>query len=205
MKSKSILVTGFGPFAGHAINASWQSVQLLPDEVNGIKVIKKEVPVEYVYVESEIPQLWKEHTPMLVVHVGVSSEATKITIEKCANRDGYNICDSAGLIHPSGLACTDGSDCIFTEIDIEAVQNSVNNTGKLQSCVSDNAGRYLCEFIYYTSLNVDPSRTLFVHVPPLNMPYSAQELSDGLLEIIKCALEQITQQRDKCESAVAVC
>ncbi|KAJ8929494.1 hypothetical protein NQ314_017826 [Rhamnusium bicolor] len=51
--------------------------------------------------------------------------------------------------------------------------------------------QYLCEFIFYTSLNIDKNKTLFVHVPPLDEPYTKEELSEGLLEIINCTLQQI--------------
>lgn len=51
--------------------------------------------------------------------------------------------------------------------------------------------RYLCEFTFYKSLQMDPSRTIFVHVPPLGKPYSAEEISSGLLDVIQCALMQI--------------
>lgn len=58
--------------------------------------------------------------------------------------------------------------------------------------------RYLCEFTYYKSLQINQYRTLFVHVPPLGKPYSAQEIATGLLDIINCALEQL----DNCNKNV---
>lgn len=60
---KSILVTGFGPFGDHKINASWEAVKLLPDELEKFKIVKMEIPVAYHIVETKIPELWNEFDP----------------------------------------------------------------------------------------------------------------------------------------------
>lgn len=60
---KTILVTGFGPFRDHIVNASWESVKLLPDEIDGYQIVKKEIPVLYNDVEMKIPALWEELNP----------------------------------------------------------------------------------------------------------------------------------------------
>ena len=52
------------------------------------------------------------------------------------------------------------------------------------------SSRYLCDFIYYTSLSINSTCTAFVHVPPLNKPYSAVELACGLRHAILAMLEQ---------------
>lgn len=52
--------------------------------------------------------------------------------------------------------------------------------------------RYLCEYTYYKSLHVNKGKTVFVHVPPLEKPYTAEELTEGLAEIIKCLLRQVS-------------
>ena len=52
------------------------------------------------------------------------------------------------------------------------------------------SSRYLCDFIYYTSLSINSTCTAFVHVPPLNKPYSAVELARGLRHAILAMLEQ---------------
>lgn len=59
-----ILVTGFGPFGEHKVNASWEAVKLLRDrEINGAKIVVEEIPVVYTYVEEQVPLLWKRYNP----------------------------------------------------------------------------------------------------------------------------------------------
>ena len=52
--------------------------------------------------------------------------------------------------------------------------------------------RYLCDFIYCLSLHINKNRTAFIHVPPLNCPYNATELAQGLQAAIKSMLNQLT-------------
>ena len=62
---------------------------------------------------------------------------------------------------------------------------------ELQFSKSDNAGRYLCEHIFYKSLRCDAQRTIFIHVPILEKPYSAEKSAEGIKLLILCALEQL--------------
>jgi pyroglutamyl-peptidase len=64
-----VLVTGFGPFGEHKINASWESVKLLPgtdiEKELGIQLVTVEIPVEYSYVQQNIPALWDVYKPQV--------------------------------------------------------------------------------------------------------------------------------------------
>lgn len=51
--------------------------------------------------------------------------------------------------------------------------------------------RYLCEYIYYTSLSINPLRTLFIHVPELNKPYTANQIAKSLEEVLRLCLLQL--------------
>ena len=42
-----ILVTGFDPFGGEAINPSWEAVRNLPDTVAGAEIVKVQIPTVF--------------------------------------------------------------------------------------------------------------------------------------------------------------
>lgn len=62
-----VLVTGFGPFADHPVNASWEGVRLInKDELEkklNIELVLLEIPVTYENVDEFVPALWETHTP----------------------------------------------------------------------------------------------------------------------------------------------
>ena len=68
-----IVITGYGQFFGHDINASAEAVKLLPKDIDigkkkfGIKVIH--VEVDYEDVDKKIEEIWKMQ-PYLVLHCG---------------------------------------------------------------------------------------------------------------------------------------
>lgn len=68
-----IVVTGYGQFSGHEVNASEEAVKLLPRELKigsktfQIKVIL--VSVEYEEVDRKVDEIWSMK-PYLVVHCG---------------------------------------------------------------------------------------------------------------------------------------
>ncbi len=65
--NETVLVTGFGPFGVHEVNASFEAVKLLPsldlERELGVRLVTREIPVVYDYVKSTIPQLWELHKP----------------------------------------------------------------------------------------------------------------------------------------------
>lgn len=190
----NILVTGFGPFDHHEINASWEAVKELA--TLGVpcdsKLITREIPVLYDHVNHHIPDIWRSIDPKVVVHVGVSGDANEVTIETCAHNLGYDRLDVSGSTTPLQCYKTDGTDCIHTGLDAQRICQDVNESSCLaMATVSSDAGRYLCEYIYYASLCEDSTRVVFVHVPPLNSPYTAKELGHALQVVIVSMLKQL--------------
>uniref|UniRef100_A0A1B6HXA1 Pyroglutamyl-peptidase I n=1 Tax=Homalodisca liturata TaxID=320908 RepID=A0A1B6HXA1_9HEMI len=199
----TVIVTGFGPFQNHNINASWEAVRLLPStgiesDLN-ICLVTEQIPVSYNDVGTKIPKLWNSYKPLLVVHVGVSHLARKITLEQAAQKSGYDRQDIYGQTPACNECCVGSTPLIRSGLDINQLSNTINSTSEtVQTCLSDDAGRYLCEYIYYTSLSIDKTRSIFVHVPPLDQPYSAQQLAEGLAAIVRCLVQQLRDpQLDK--------
>uniref|UniRef100_A0A8C4X0U6 Pyroglutamyl-peptidase I like n=1 Tax=Eptatretus burgeri TaxID=7764 RepID=A0A8C4X0U6_EPTBU len=187
-------VSGFGPFREHDVNASWVAVQELNKLGLGedIQLLVYEIPVEYQKVKELVPTIWKEHQPRIVVHVGVSGVANAVTLEQCGKNHGYmgldNVCSA-----PGSHCCVEGGPaCLDSTIDMENVRQTVQAAGlHVELSVSHDAGRYLCDYAYYTSLYFGKGMTAFIHVPPLGKPYTALELAQALQAIIWAMLEQL--------------
>ncbi|XP_074060883.1 pyroglutamyl-peptidase 1 isoform X1 [Macrotis lagotis] len=225
---KAVVVTGFGPFGEHTVNASWIAVQSHLGQVtryeseqleialdmrqSGLSDLPKvtqleleklglgdsvdlhiyEIPVEYQTVQRLIPALWEKHSPQLVVHVGVSGMATTVTLEKCGHNNGYKGLDNCLFCPGSNCCVENGPECINSIIDMDAVCKRVTTLGlDVSVTISQDAGRYLCDFTYYTSLYQSHGRSAFVHVPPLGKPYNADQLGRALQVIIEEMLEML--------------
>ena len=73
---KQILVTGYGPFGKHKINASWEAVRLLPyfwteEDADLASLTLKQVPVSYQYVLENFDLKNLEVNPDFIINVGV--------------------------------------------------------------------------------------------------------------------------------------
>ena len=103
MEKKKILVTGFGPFSGHPINASWESVKLLPElwHHDQIELVIDEIPVSYNFVEKNVTKKWEEHDPIFYVHCGVSHLAKQVTLETLGHNKTYDRPDVDGQVPES--------------------------------------------------------------------------------------------------------
>ncbi|XP_028407110.1 pyroglutamyl-peptidase 1-like [Dendronephthya gigantea] len=196
----SVLVTGFGPFGEHKINASWEAVKELESIGfgNNINLTTQEIPVEYETVSALIPALWQKYKPRVCVHVGVSGFTDVVQLETCAHNLDY--CrEDISYKCPSRNSCVlGGSECLQTDLNVEKICQEVDS--KLCPCkleTSCDAGRYLCEFIYYSSLHqsLKPEHTgssvVFIHVPVLDQPYTKTQLGQTLKFVILQILKQL--------------
>uniref|UniRef100_A0A3Q2VMC4 Pyroglutamyl-peptidase I n=1 Tax=Haplochromis burtoni TaxID=8153 RepID=A0A3Q2VMC4_HAPBU len=79
-----------------------------------------------------------------------------------------------------------GPDCIKSILDMDTICKRVNDAGiGITVSTSEDAGRYLCDYTYYTSLHLGKGRAAFVHVPPLAKPYSGKDLGRALQAVIQ--------------------
>lgn len=197
-QERPVMVTGFGPFHQHKVNASWVAVQHMSKlgiEHNSIRVPLKiaEIPVAYDIVSSAVPRLHEEVQPRLCVHVGVSPYQV-IKLEKYGRNFGYRGLDIYGQT-PQMNTCVPGApECIPTKFNVEGICETLSR----KQCsvafeTSDNAGRYLCDFIYFTSLHHSKVPVVFVHVPDLDSPYSAEQLGTALKDLIEVLLAELPQ------------
>ena len=174
MKPQTVLVTGFDPFGGEAVNPSFEAVKLLPDTVPGAVLRKLEIPTSFSRGPALLEQTMRELAPDIVLCVGQAGGRAKICLEKFAlNCKSGSIPDNSGELASGEPLFPGEPDARSFPADLPALVNRLNEAAASPVfAVSYHAGTYVCNALYYHLLRMigrEFPRTLglFVHVPYL--------------------------------------
>ena len=129
----------------------------------------------------------------VLIHLGVDASLTEYHLERTAfNEKTFRVPDASGY-QPTGLPiCAEdgGLGCFLrTAIPVDDVVTRLRELGH-PCAASDDAGRYLCNYIYYASLRSAARCTaegvscasLFVHVPPFAVIDEATQTLQDILQ-----------------------
>jgi pyroglutamyl-peptidase len=183
-----VLVTGFGPFRQHTVNPSWEAVKKVPNTLDSHSIKKQHLQVEYSIVK-EFFSAVEDYD--LFIHVGVGL-ADHVQIETVGNNTGYIQLDNQGLLPLQNCCVVQGPPVLTTSLPCELLVHNLQQKGH-KVLLSTNAGRFLCEFTLYSSLYRSHQKSVFVHLPPVGLPYSQEELDQILLDCVT-ELLQLTKR-----------
>lgn len=149
-----ILVTGFEPFGADTINASAQTLELLPQSLGEHQILTGMLPVSFGRSAWVLDELIAVHVPDVLVLLGEAGGRTQINLERFAvNRMSARIADNDGAqpvgerIEPDGPARREATVVVPSELT-----------------VSEDAGRFVCNRIAYYAYGLSiPAQ--FIHVP----------------------------------------
>ena len=169
----NVIITGFGPFRNISENPSWLAIKDGLDIDKGVNIIIEEMEVSYEAVDIRVPRLWDDYKPILVVHVGLAAHQPHIRLERIARDGPYHKTDIksyAPHIYDDDSAqgeISNSTNC--TKFNLEKVCEKFAHARcqgdlDLEIEISEDAGLYVCEYTYKTSLSIDPS-SVFVHIP----------------------------------------
>ena len=89
---KKVLITGFDPFGGEKINPAYEAVKLLPDEIGGAKIIKKEIPTVFQKGPDAVYEAIQENQPDYVLCIGQAGGRSQVTSARCFLRRRKRSC-----------------------------------------------------------------------------------------------------------------
>lgn len=203
---KRILLTGFGPFPGVAVNASAILVSRLAGAVQqnwpSSEVRSDVLATEWESGPTRLAKLFDEFGPQVALHFGVSERARGFVIERTARNVRNLQPDACGAGAASACVLEGGADCLASTFPSEAIAAHLRSLGHA-AALSDDAGTYLCNTVLYHSLYKAAAGggaviTGFIHVPTdLGAAQSAlswQQAIDGGIEIVRRCLEEFRQQ-----------
>jgi pyroglutamyl-peptidase len=198
------LLTGFGPFGSMARNPSARIVKHFARTGAPRHVLTAHVlPVSYARAETAIGGLLGDGPYDAAVLLGVAQREACIRLEQFAHRRAAGREDVDGAA-PARLASDpDGPAFYRTTLPLELLHARLTAAG-LPARVSEDAGDYLCNYVYYLTLAALstaqlPVRCLFVHVPPdeqtFDQPFEGPMLPFARqIEAVTLILEWLLEQ-----------
>ncbi|XP_075981382.1 pyrrolidone-carboxylate peptidase-like [Anticarsia gemmatalis] len=205
-----VLITGFGPFCcggvSIPVNPSWEAVRLLNIEALqrnlNITVRVEKIPVVYNHVEKIIPELFNIHEPDLTIHLGATDVEGGFLVERQAMREEYCYPDDANMYAPEKRIPIPGPPCVTTDMDLDLITKNFecDPHTNLPICVSDNAGKFVCEFLYYIVLNQREQNrySVFVHVPLTADHEEIARFSHNVERLLHHCVEHVRQKDCYC-------
>lgn len=187
----SVLLTGFEPFDGAAVNPSWEAVRLVPETVGGQAVHRLRLPVEYGRAAEILLAEVRRLRPEIVLCCGVAGGRGGVTPELVAiNYRSARIPDNAGQ-HFAGAPIAEGGETAYmTRLPVNDMVEAIRRQ-EIPAWLSLSAGAYVCNDLYYHLLAAEKElgcRGLFVHVPEekdVNAPRAARALTACLETALK--------------------
>ena len=155
MKTKTLLLTGFEPWAEHASNPSQDFLETAPEFI-GWAVFSCLLPVDDTCFQIFHDQIAMVK-PDFIISLGLAADRHEISIESCATR-GHRMAPG-----PDQLS----SPCLLN--------------GVLQS---DDAGVFYCNDIFYLGLRAAqllPLKAAFIHLPMGVKPSDVYDTTERLL------------------------
>ena len=199
-RDSTVLITGFDPFGGDAINPSWQAVQALHGKrISGHRIVAAQLPTVFGQSLEVLGGLLEEYRPVLAICTGQAGGRAALSLERVAiNVNDARIADNA-LAQPVDTPVVNaGPAAYFSSLPIKAMLAALEREG-IRSEVSQTAGTFVCNHVFYgllhalaTQRELAGVRGGLIHVPWLpeqgqpSMPL--EDIVRGLEVAIRCAL-----------------
>lgn len=168
--SKRLLITGFDPFGGEAVNPAWEAVKRLPDTAGNYVLCKLEIPTVFGKAAQSVLEKAQVFLPDVILCIGQAGGRASVTPERIGvNIRSARIPDNEGSRPQEEPIIPGGPDGIFSTVPVRAMADAICARG-LPGAVSGSAGTFVCNDTLYSLLHHYAGtavRVGFIHVPYL--------------------------------------
>jgi pyroglutamyl-peptidase len=192
-----VLVTGFSPFGGEAINSSWEVARALNGAVvtaaaptkrrasatgaqSGARkvgassafVTVRQIPCEFDKAREALARYIQRLDPAIIIALGQANTRNDVSVERVAiNINDARIADNAGA-KPIDTAVLAGAPVgYFSRLPIKSIVKAMRQAG-IPASVSQTAGTFVCNHLFFGLMHLlatryPDKRGGFIHLPPL--------------------------------------
>jgi pyroglutamyl-peptidase len=197
---RHVLLTGFEPFDGDAVNPSGEVAKQLDGRMIGDCVVRSVIlPVQHEAARAVVAPRLESPGLVAVVHLGLAGGRARVALERAAvNVMDYSRPDAHGQVLRDVACVAGGPAAYFSTLPLREMLAALTAEG-IPAYVSNTAGTYLCNDISYTTLHALAQRGLeipagFIHLPLLPSMVAAHDLEEPSMDLpvmvraIECAL-----------------
>ncbi|MGL4654132.1 MAG: pyroglutamyl-peptidase I [Cetobacterium sp.] len=173
-----VLITGFDPFGGESINPAWEAVNSMQDMIDGIEVVKLQIPTVFKKSAEKLFHGIEEYKPDVVMCIGQAGGRYDVSVERVAiNMDDGRIPDNEGYQPIDTPVYEDGENAYFATLPIKGIVEEIK-AANIPASVSNTAGTYVCNHIMYSLLYYISKKNLNIKGGFIHVPYITQQVVD---------------------------
>jgi pyroglutamyl-peptidase len=181
--ARTILVTGFEPFGGETINASWEAAQNLDGWRHRDTVaVARLLPCAYDASVKKLISAIETLRPDALLMTGQAARRGVICVERFAhNLDDATAPDNDGALRRALRISRAAPEWLETRVSVRSVASAIKAAG-IPARMSRDAGGFVCNHLYFGVLQYLSEKrsaipAVFVHLPvtPGQSPRGANE------------------------------
>ena len=187
--SRHVLLTGFEPFDGDAVNPSGELAKRLDGRVIGDRVVRSVIlPVQHEAARAVVTPLLDAAGLLGVVHLGLAGGRPRISLERVAiNVMDYSRPDAHGQVLCDVACADDGPAGYFSTLPLREMLAALT-VEAIPAAISNTAGTYLCNHVLYATLHHLAARRLsrpagFIHLPFLPSMVAAHDRDEPSMDL----------------------
>jgi pyroglutamyl-peptidase len=169
--ARTILVTGFEPFGGETVNASWEAAQRLEGwRHRDNAAVVRLLPCAYDASVRELIRAIETLRPDAVLMTGQAARRAAVCVELFArNLDDATAPDNDGALRRALRISRSAPDRLEATAPVRTIARAIKEAG-IRVRVSRNAGGFVCNHLYFGALQYlgalkRPIPAVFVHLP----------------------------------------
>ncbi len=200
---RPILLTGFKPFGADPDNPAQEVVRALADtRIGAHPVVGAILPVAFSRTRERIDALLAEHTPGVVLALGLAGGRSELSFERVAlNLIDARIADNEGAQPIDVRVVEHGPAACFATLPLKAIVAELHARG-IPAGLSLSAGTYVCNQVMYLFAHrlaqcAPTARCGFLHLPwlphqaarhPGQPSMALSTMLEGVQVALQCAL-----------------
>jgi pyroglutamyl-peptidase len=178
--ARTILVTGFEPFGGESINASWEAARQLEGwRHDDFTAVARLLPCAY---DSSVTKLIHEIEairPEALLMTGQAARRAAVSVERFGrNLDDAAAADNDGVLR-TRMRISDGAPArLQATTSLSAIAKAIREAG-IPARISTDAGGFVCNHLYFGALQYLGSRGTAIPAVFLHLPVTPEQTPPG--------------------------